>query len=222
MKKLLYLLCFVWAGSFLTGCSEEEIALYDQEMAITFSSATTLNYTFTDEHYLNGTTVQVSSAGTRGLPMHPIDPSSGRLMQSVGIESSGFRSRRLTRQMADEADLILCFEKQQRKEIVTLAPAAVRYTFLLDDFANMCDYCARNNMIAGLTIQERLQSVIKKSSMIRPMIPQPKDIADPHGREFSMFCVAAEQTNGAIRKILKSMRKHRAVTPPPIRSQIVA
>ena len=89
-------------------------------------------------HYLNGTTVQVSSAGTRGLPMHPIDPSSGRLMQSVGIESSGFRSRRLTRQMADEADLILCFEKQQRKEIVTLAPAAVRYTFLLDDFANMC------------------------------------------------------------------------------------
>ena len=53
--------------------------------------------------------------------MHPIDPSSGRLMQSVGIESSGFRSRRLTRQMADEADLILCFEKQQRKEIVTLA-----------------------------------------------------------------------------------------------------
>ncbi len=62
-------------------------------------------------HYLNGTTVQVSSAGTRGLPMHPIDPSSGRLMQSVGIESSGFRSRRLTRQMADEADLILCFEK---------------------------------------------------------------------------------------------------------------
>ena len=129
---------------------------------------------------------------------------------------------RLTRQMADEADLILCFEKQQRKEIVTLAPAAVRYTFLLDDFANMCDYCARNNMIAGLTIQERLQSVIKKSSMIRPMIPQPKDIADPHGREFSMFCVAAEQTNGAIRKILKSMRKHRTVTPAPIRSQIVA
>ena len=86
--------------------------------------------------YLNGTTVRVSSAGTRGLPMHQIDPSSARLMDSVGIESSGFRSRRLTRQMADEADLILCFEKSQRKDIVALAPAAVRYTFLLSDFAN--------------------------------------------------------------------------------------
>ena len=174
------------------------------------------------EERLRGLGMHIMFVCTGNICRSPIDPSSGRLMQSVGIESSGFRSRRLTRQMADEADLILCFEKQQRKEIVTLAPAAVRYTFLLDDFANMCDYCARNNMIAGLTIQERLQSVIKKSSMIRPMIPQPKDIADPHGREFSMFCVAAEQTNGAIRKILKSMRKHRTVTPAPIRSQIVA
>lgn len=99
--------------------------------------------------YLTGTTVRVSSAGTRGLPMHQIDPSSARLMDSVGIESSGFRSRRLTRQMADDADLILCFEKSQRKDIVALVPAAVRYTFLLSDFANMCEYCARNGMIKG-------------------------------------------------------------------------
>ena len=114
--------------------------------------------------------------------MHPIDPSSGRLMDSVGIESSGFHSRRLTRQMADDADLILCFEKQQRKDIVTLAPAAVRYTFLLNDFANMCDYCAQHNMVTGTTIQERLESVIRRSSMIRPMIPLPKDIDDPRIR----------------------------------------
>ncbi|WP_137655298.1 arsenate reductase/protein-tyrosine-phosphatase family protein [Bifidobacterium moukalabense] len=172
--------------------------------------------------YLTGTTVRVSSAGTRGLPMHQIDPSSARLMDSVGIESSGFRSRRLTRQMADEADLILCFEKGQRKDIVALAPAAVRYTFLLSDFANMCEYCARNGMVKGLTIQERLQSVIKSSSMIRPMLPTPRDIEDPHGRTFDKFRTAANQTNTSIRTILKSMRKHYAVEPAPIRSQIVA
>lgn len=173
-------------------------------------------------HYLTGTTVQVSSAGTRGLPMHPIDPSSGRLMDSVGIESSGFHSRRLTRQMADDADLILCLEKQQRKDIVTLAPAAVRYTFLLNDFANMCDYCAQHSMVTGTTIQERLESVIRRSSMIRPMIPLPKDIDDPHGREFDQFCIAANQTNEAIRRILKSMRKHHDVSLSAVRSQIVA
>ncbi len=119
--------------------------------------------------YLANTTVQVTSAGTRGLPMHQIDPSSARLMDSVGIDSSGFRSRRLTREMAESADLILCFEAAQRKEIVTIAPMAVRYTFMLDDFANMCRYSAEHGLVKGLTIQERLQSVIDSSSCIRPI-----------------------------------------------------
>ena len=132
--------------------------------------------------YLSGTTVQVSSAGTHGLPMHQIDPNSALLMESVGIEPSGFRSRRLTQPMAKSADLILCFEKDQRKDIVTLAPTAVKYTFLLGDFANMCEYCARNGLVKGLTIQERLQSVIDSASIIRPMLPEPEDIEDPHGK----------------------------------------
>lgn len=170
--------------------------------------------------YLANTTVRVSSAGTRGLPMHQIDPSSARLMDSVGINSSGFRSRRLTRQMAEEADLILCFEASQRKDIVTLAPAAVRYTFLLNDFANMCEYCAKNGLVKGLTIQERLQSVIDASSMIRPMLPAPDDIEDPHGKEFAKFRKAADQTNQAIRTMLTSMRKHYRVDAAPVRQQI--
>ena len=170
--------------------------------------------------YLAGTTVQVSSAGTRGLPRCQMDPSSARLMTSVNIEPSGFRSRRLTRSMAESADLILSFEKEQRKDIVALAPGAVRYTFLLNDFANMCQYCAQNGMVSGLTIQERLASVIKVSSMIRPMLPTPKDIDDPHGKSFDKFRIAANQTNNALRTMLKSMKKHYGVGIAPVRSQI--
>lgn len=170
--------------------------------------------------YLAGTTVQVSSAGTRGLPRCQMDPSSARLMTSVNIEPSGFRSRRLTRSMAESADLILCFEKEQRKDIVALAPGAVRYTFLLNDFANMCQYCAQNGMVSGLTIQERLASVIKVSSMIRPMLPTPKDIDDPHGKSFDKFRIAANQTNNALRTMLKSMKKHYSMGIAPVRSQI--
>ena len=170
--------------------------------------------------YLDGTTVQVSSAGTRGVPRCQMDPSSARLMTSVNIEPSGFRSRRLTRSMAESADLILCFEKEQRKDIVALAPGAVRYTFLLNDFANMCQYCAQNGMVSGRTIQERLASVIKVSSMIRPMLPTPKDIADPHGKSFDKFRIAANQTNNALRTMLKSMKKHYSVDIAPVRSQI--
>ena len=41
--------------------------------------------------YLADTSIEVSSAGTKGLPGHPIDPSSATLMSSVGIDSSAFR-----------------------------------------------------------------------------------------------------------------------------------
>ena len=89
------------------------------------------------KRYLANTSVQISSAGTRGLPSSPMHASSARLMNSVGIDASSFRSRRLSAKMAQHADVILCFEANQRKDIVSLAPQAVHYTFLLNDFANM-------------------------------------------------------------------------------------
>lgn len=171
--------------------------------------------------YLSGTSITVNSAGTKGLPMHPIDPSSARLMSSIGIDSSGFRSRRLTRQIAQEADLILCFEASQRKDIVTLAPTAVRYTFVLTEFAALCKYCAEHGMVQGRTIQERLNSVIDLAPMVRPMLPQSGDIEDPHGKEFDKFRMAANQTNAALRTILISMRKHYGVGAAPQRTQIM-
>ncbi|MBT1166988.1 low molecular weight phosphatase family protein [Bifidobacterium simiarum] len=158
--------------------------------------------------YLSNTSIHVSSAGTHGLPSELMDKSSAKLMRSVGINPYEFRSRRLTPELAESADLILCFEKSQRKDIVTIAPTAVKYTFLLPDFANMCEYCKTNGLVSGLTIQERLESVIDSAAMIRPAVPEAADIEDPHYKSFPKFQKAAEQTNAAIRKILTSMKKH--------------
>ena len=170
--------------------------------------------------YLTGSSVQVSSAGTRGLPHHAIDPSSARLMKSVGIDASKFRSRRLTRAMAESADLILCFEKSQRKDIVTLAPSVVRRVFLLNEYADIAQYCAQNGLIRGLTVAERLQSVIEAAPMVRPMIAEPADIADPHGKDFGCFRLAAEQTNHALHMILVAIRKYYDARRAPFRHRI--
>ena len=56
--------------------------------------------------------------------------------------------------------------------------------------------------------------------MIRPMLPTPKDIDDPHGKSFDKFRIAANQTNNALRTMLKSMKKHYSVDIAPVRSQI--
>lgn len=130
--------------------------------------------------YTQGTSLEVGSAGTHSLAGHSIDPSSKALMDAVGINSSQFRSTQLTQDIADNSDLILCFEPEQRHNIVVIAPTALPYTFTLTDFSNMCAYCAQHNMITGVTIQERLQSVIDQSMQIRPMLPPSATIPDPY------------------------------------------
>lgn len=166
--------------------------------------------------YLADTSIEVSSAGTKGLPGHPIDPSSATLMSSVGIDSSAFRSRRLTRDMANATDLILCFEASQRREIVTLAPAVVRRTFVITEFAALCAYCADHGMVKGRTIQERLWSVAEAAPIVRPLLPPSPDIEDPHGKTFDVFCTVADETNRALRTILNSMRKHAGAKIRPL------
>ncbi|MGO5149882.1 arsenate reductase/protein-tyrosine-phosphatase family protein [Bifidobacterium boum] len=166
--------------------------------------------------YLADTSIEVSSAGTKGLPGHPIDPSSATLMSSVGIDSSAFRSRRLTRDMANATNLILCFEASQRREIVTLAPAVVRRTFVITEFAALCAYCADHGMVKGRTIQERLWSVAEAAPIVRPLLSPSPDIEDPHGKTFDVFCTVADETNRALRTILNSMRKHAGAKIHPL------
>ena len=155
--------------------------------------------------YTAGTSIEVDSAGTHSLVGHEIDGSSAALLTSAGIDSSAFRSKQLTRQIAQECDLILCFEEEQLQNIVGIAPAAVHYTFTLPDFSNMCAYCAQQNMIEGFTLPERLQSVIAQATTIRPMLPQAATIADPYRKDFSAFRRAVDATDTAIRNIMKSL-----------------
>jgi protein-tyrosine phosphatase len=157
--------------------------------------------------YLRGTSLTVSSAGTHGLPSHEIDPSSGRLMRSAGIDPSQFRSRRLTADLAQSADLILCFEARHRKDIVTVTPSATSRTFLLSDFAALSKQAAADGVVTGITIQERLGSIISAAPLLRSNLPAASEIADPHGREFPAFQTAATQINDALHTILRSLEK---------------
>ncbi|MCH9276180.1 low molecular weight phosphatase family protein [Bifidobacterium amazonense] len=143
--------------------------------------------------YFADPSITADSAGTRGLIDHEIDPSSAKLLAADGIDSSAFRSKRITPQLANDADLILCFEPHQRQDIATIAPRAGRRTFLLTDFANMCTYCAQQGYLEGSTQPERLESVIDNASMIRPMLPAPLTIEDPHRKEFPVFQKAHDQ-----------------------------
>lgn len=153
----------------------------------------------------------VDSAGTQGLIDHEIDPSSGKLMAADGIDSSAFRSKRLTPQLARESDLILCFSKKQQKQIVSLAPTVGRKTSTLNDFAALCEYCAAEGLVKGDTLQERIESVLAQSSLVRPMVGATEDIADPFRKEFDAFEDAHEQIGMAIAAIADAVATPRGV-----------
>ena len=131
------------------------------------------------KRYLQSTNIFVSSAGTIGLPSHPIAAHSAEMLNLVNIDSSAFRSRRLTKQIAESADLILCYEKKHCAAVSQLAPAKMRQTFLLPDFANLCQYCSQAGMLDRYyTVESRIRAVIASAFTVRPMVSVAEDISD--------------------------------------------
>lgn len=149
--------------------------------------------------------IETDSAGTQGLISNPIDPSSARLMELDGIDSSAFRSKRLTPQLAMDSDLILCFTEHQRNKIIALAPRVRTRTFVLSDFANLCKYFSDHNLLRSGTVENRLHEVIYNASMVRHALPAVEDIDDPYHKEFSAFQKAHDQIGYAFADIAQAL-----------------
>jgi sulfate adenylyltransferase len=88
------------------------------------------------EHYarsrLGSPAVAFSSAGTQGLLDHPISEEMGVEMRTRwGLDTDAFRSRRLTADLLDEADLVLTAERRHRQFILDAHPHASRRVLTL-------------------------------------------------------------------------------------------
>jgi protein-tyrosine phosphatase len=149
--------------------------------------------------------ITITSAGIRALPGHPIDPSSGKLMEARGIDASAFRSTRLTAPLVEAADLILCFEKTQRTAISTQVPLTARRTFLLTEFADICQLGARGDFIEGATLADRFRSAIAAAPLCRPTLPPLRETEDPIGQNSAVFERVEREINGALSTILAAL-----------------
>jgi len=61
------------------------------------------------------------------------------VLKNEGIDISGHRSQRVTKEMVDSSDIILAMESMHEARILELAPEAKNRLFLLKEFANMDD-----------------------------------------------------------------------------------
>lgn len=123
---------------------------------------------------------EVSSAGTGALVGHPIDFDTSILLEERGLATAQFRARQLTAQMAREADLVLVATQEHSSKVVGLAPAAVRRTFTLLEFARLAEAVAPR--VGDLSGRERLKELVRLAASARIHHRGPMDVADPYRR----------------------------------------
>lgn len=134
--------------------------------------------------------ITVSSAGTLHLSERTMEPTCLELLEADGIDASGFRSTVCDAQVMRHSDLTLCFTMNHIDEVVQYSPAAVRSTFLLTDFAVLCQLAAMQGVIEGDMASQRLESIIDAAPLLRPLLPPSQEIADPYGKPREAFNLA--------------------------------
>ena len=130
--------------------------------------------------------VEVASAGLQGREAMTVDPRTlvalnGRAPAGT---ASGFRSRRLSLDMLEAADLVLTATRSQRAEVVRMSPSSVRMTFTVLEFTELATDVS---LMLGRTGDPRPQTIADFVALVpqvrgnRP-VTRSIDLGDPMGR----------------------------------------
>ena len=80
--------------------------------------------------------IDVSSAGTHALVDKPMDSTALEVLREHGVDHPDHKGRQLTREMLQQADIVLTMEKRHVESIARMAPEVRGKTFLLGKWQN--------------------------------------------------------------------------------------
>ncbi|TWE12024.1 low molecular weight phosphatase family protein [Rudaeicoccus suwonensis] len=172
-------------------------------------------------HHLIGVDVEVTSAGTRALVGEPMQPPSEQLLGERGVGPAGFRATQLTEHLATAADIVLTATREHRSQVVQLAPAALKRTFAIADFADLC--AALPAPPWPLRPMERtddppLRRLVGQLAAIRPQVAPRQaddaDIPDPFRQEFAVYEQMAQQVDGFVPSTVAAIQAALTAGPP--------
>jgi tRNA threonylcarbamoyl adenosine modification protein (Sua5/YciO/YrdC/YwlC family) len=87
----------------------------------------------------NRQSIEVLSAGLMAMTGLGASASTIELLRREGVDVSGHRAKRITKEMAKKSDIILVMEKVHEEEILKFAPEVKNRLFLLKEFAKISD-----------------------------------------------------------------------------------
>lgn len=139
-----------------------------------------------------------SSAGTRAMVGHPIQPAAARVLTRLGGEASNFAARQFNPRILSGVDLVLTMTRAQRDDVLELAPQKLHQIFTLAEAARLVSDC-------GARTFEELAA-------FRPLLRAQGqlDIADPMGRNEEFFEWVGVQISELLPPVLELCVSHQS------------
>jgi sulfate adenylyltransferase len=140
--------------------------------------------------------LRLASAGTHGFRSRPMDETMGAELLRRGIDTSAFRSRRLTHQHLDEADLVVTAELSHHTFILEEHPSVFRKVFTLGQLAEVLD---------------DLDQPLRGGDLVRHLTAtgaRPRnspDVVDPYARGPRAAAACASRLSGLLDRVLHGL-----------------
>ncbi|MCR2784965.1 MULTISPECIES: low molecular weight phosphatase family protein [unclassified Microbacterium] len=156
--------------------------------------------------------VVVHSAGTHGLADAAMTDEAVELALARGAlrdHAAAHRARFLTEQHLASPDLILAMAREHRRAIAELAPARLRSTFTVREFARLAvtltdeeltDAADAASMTDAAARLRAATALIARQRGLLPPLPDPADddVVDPFRRSWKTYELSASQLDPAI------------------------
>lgn len=154
-----------------------------------------------------GDAVAVASGGVRAMVGDPIHPEMVALLGQSGMPTDGFAARQVSAVDVRGADLVLALTRAHRAQLVQEAPAALRRSFTLLEFARIV---ASPDLpsVPGGAVGVRLRALVPLAARHRTpaLLAGDDDVPDPYGLGIAQYGEAYALIRGAVDTIVRAAR----------------
>jgi sulfate adenylyltransferase len=151
--------------------------------------------------------VEFASAGTHGFRNRGVNETMAAVLAGRGVSAeiiAAFRSRPLTRELVDAADLVLTAETSHREYVLEEAPGAFRKVFTLGQFAESVARIDQN--LVG-------RDLIAHAGHRRATGTSAHEVGDPFNRGRAANEQCANQIDGLLRVVMPRLAGAGRTTP---------
>lgn len=159
------------------------------------------------QHALPPEAVEVTSTGTFAMVDDPIDEEAVSLLEARCVHHADHRARQMTRQIIEDADLVLAMTTEHRTAVARLLPRAVRKTFTAREVARLLPAAELTRLPEGAAARVRaLPALLAAARGQHARGTHSDDVGDPYGRGPDAFRLMADELDPALVALIAVLR----------------